>query len=47
MNNYFDNRNDDIERSYEDDNYGYTQEELDDMYRAAFDGNDDAYWNID
>ncbi|KAA6331666.1 hypothetical protein EZS27_019750 [termite gut metagenome] len=25
----------------------YSQSELDDMYRDAFDGNEDAYWNID
>jgi len=25
----------------------YSQSELDDMYKDAFDGNEDAYWNID
>lgn len=32
---------------YEEDNYGYTQDELDDMYRDAFEGEPEAYWNID
>lgn len=32
---------------YEEDNYGYSQDELDDMYRSAFEGESDAYWNID
>ena len=32
---------------YEEDNYGYTQDELDDMYRGAFEGEPEAYWNID
>ena len=31
----------------EEDNFNYTPEELDDMYRDAFDGCPDAYWNID
>ena len=44
----------DEENFIEEDNdyymdYGsdYTQEELDDMYRAAFEGDPDAQWNID
>lgn len=32
---------------YEEDNYGYSQDELDDMYRGAFEGEPEAYWNID
>lgn len=41
-----------IEEFVEEDNYcgydsDYTQEELDDMYRAAFEGDPDAQWNID
>lgn len=32
---------------YYDYNSDYTQEELDDMYRAAFEGDPDAQWNID
>lgn len=30
-----------------DDDYGYSHSELDNMYRGAFDGIEDAYWNID
>ena len=32
---------------YEEDDYGYTRDELDDMYRGAFEGETEAYWNID
>lgn len=31
----------------QDDDYGYTQSELDDMYRGAYDGDSDAIWNTD
>ena len=41
------NRNNDNDDYYEEDNFGYSQEELDDMYRGAFEGDPDAYWNID
>ena len=36
---------DDDDHSYFDS--GYTQDELDDMYRAAFEGDPEAEWNID
>ena len=39
---YFEN-----DMDYADDSFNYTPEELDDMYRDAFDGCPDAYWNID
>ena len=32
---------------YEDSSFDYTQDELDSMYREAFEGEPDAYWNID
>ena len=32
---------------YDDYDNGYTQSELDDMYRAAFEGDPNAQWNID
>ena len=32
---------------YEDNSFDYTQDELDSMYREAFEGESDAYWNID
>lgn len=32
---------------YEEDGYGYSREDIDDVYRGAFEGNTDAYWNID
>ena len=41
------NRNNDNDDYYEEDNFGYSQEELDDMYRGSFEGDPDAYWNID
>lgn len=38
----------DEDRYYDDaDCGGYTREELDDMYRAAFEGDPEAEWNID
>ena len=40
-------QNNDHDEDYEEDNYGYSQKELDDMYRGAFEGDSDAYWNID
>ena len=47
----FDIEEEDFVEEEEDYNYdyddGYTQEELDDMYRAAFEGDPDAQWNID
>lgn len=36
---------DDDDYSYFDS--GYTQDELDDMYREAFEGDPEAQWNID
>ena len=35
------------EEPYDDYDEGYTQSELDDMYRAAFEGDPSAQWNID
>ena len=35
------------EEPYEDHDEGYTQDELEDMYRAAFEGDPSAQWNID
>ena len=32
---------------YEDNGSGYSQADLDDMYRAAFEGDPEAEWNID
>ena len=50
----FDNDGKEIEtypcpRSHYDDDYdsGYSQEDLDDMYKAAFEGDPSAQWNID
>lgn len=39
-------RNNDYE-DYEDNSFDYTQDEQDSMYREAFEGEPDAYWNID
>ena len=44
MNNY---RFKDNYEDYEDNSFDYTQDELDSMYQDAFDGEPDAYWNID
>lgn len=44
MSNYY--CNNDYE-DYEDNSLDYTQDELDSMYRKAFEGEPDAYWNID
>ena len=33
--------------NYDDYDSGYSQEDLDDMYRAAFEGDPSAQWNID
>ncbi len=44
MSNY-DRNNDYVD--YEDNSFDYTQDELDSMYREAFEGEPDAYWNID
>ena len=32
---------------YEDNSFEYTQEDLDSMYQGAFEGDPEAYWNID
>ena len=45
MSNY--NRNNYNKYYYEEDTFGYSPKELDDMYRDAFEGEPDAYWNID
>ena len=42
MSNY--DRNNDYE-DYEDNSFDYTQDEQDSMYREAFEGEPDAYWN--
>lgn len=39
--------NDPYEDGYDGGDYGYTQDELDAMYEAAFEGDPDAQWNID
>lgn len=44
MSNYY--CNNDYE-DYEDNSLDYTQDELDSMYREAFEREPDAYWNID
>lgn len=46
MSNYNDNYGNNHE-DYEDNSFDYTRDELDSLYRDAFDGNPDAYWNID
>lgn len=39
---------DDDRDNYENEgDFGYTQKDLEDMYRAAFEGEPDAQWNID
>ena len=47
----FDIEEEDFVEEEEDYNYdydgGYTQKELDDMYRAAYEGDPDAQWNTD
>ena len=35
------------ESSYEEENFEYTREDLDRMYEDAFEGDPEAYWNID
>lgn len=45
MSNY--NRNKCNDNYFEEDKFDYSQEDLDDMYRGAFEGEPDAYWNID
>ena len=46
----YDLKNELLERDYLSHNShyeGYTQQELDDMYMAAFEGDPSAQWNID
>lgn len=33
--------------SYEDDDFGYSQDDLDSMYQAAYEGDPTAQWNND
>ena len=33
--------------SYEDDDFGYSQDDLDSMYQAAYEGDPSAQWNND
>lgn len=42
---YYDHNND--YEDYEDNSFDYTKDDLDSMYREAFEGEPDAYWNID
>lgn len=35
------------ESSYEEESFEYTREDLDRMYEDAFEGDPEAYWNID
>lgn len=44
--NYNFNQNDDY-KDFEEEGFNYSQEDLDDMYEDAFEGDPDAYWNID
>lgn len=41
-----DKRKDNYEDSY-DDGFGYSREDLDQMYQDAFEGDPEAQWNID
>ena len=45
-NNIYKNKRDDYE-DFEGNCYDYTQDDLDRMYREAFEGEPEAYWNID
>lgn len=47
MSDYYDEDADAIERNYLREMFGEDWIEGDDPYREAFDGNSDAYWNID
>ena len=44
MSNY---RREEYYEDYEDNSFEYTQEDLDSMYQEAFEGDPDAFWNID
>ena len=44
----YDFSQDDYEREYPDnEGWGYSQEDLDQMYMDAFEGDPEALWNID
>lgn len=45
MRDYYKRQND--ESYYEEESFEYTREDLDRMYEDAFEGDPEAYWNID
>lgn len=44
----YDYSHENYDRAYSDEcDYGYSRDDLDRMYRDAFEGDPEAYWNID
>lgn len=47
MSNYSNYDNEPYDNGYHEDDFGYTPDELESMYEAAFEGDPEAEWNID